>query len=309
MTTDSVISAADDTAIASGIDPDRVRRNFARAATKYDAVAVLQREIAAHMFERLDCVKIDPKCIVDLGCGTGSSLPALGERYASASIVGIDSCEAMLRIGQRRRSHLRWMLPFLRGPKTSSLVAADAHFLPLKEGVAGLVWSNLMLHWLTRPLAAFREMHRVMEVGGLLMFSTFGPDTLKELRTCFMDGYEHTLRFVDMHDYGDMLIECGFSDPVMDVERMTMTYASLDDLFRELRQNGGSCALRTQRQGLMGRQTWRDACDAYEKLRSDGRLPVTFEVVHGHAWKAEPGQIADGRNIIRFDPKRRPADF
>ncbi len=287
------------------IDPRQVRRNFARAAAGYDAVSVLPHEIATRMLERLDYVKIDPQCVVDLGCGTGSRLTALGERYAKARIVGIDASEAMLRAGKGQRSYLRWTLPFLRGPKRSLLLAADAHSLPLKSGMAGLVWSNLMLHWLADPLAALREMHRVLEVGGLLMFSTFGPDTLKELRACFSDGHEHTQRFVDMHDYGDMLIESGFSDPVMDVERMGMTYTSLDDLFRELRQNGGSCALPGRRRGLMGRRQWQGACAAYEKLRVDGRLPVTFEVVHGHAWKAEPRQTEDGRSIIRFDPRKR----
>lgn len=287
------------------VDVRQVRRNFARAAGGYDAVAVLQREIASRMLERLDYVKIDPRGVVDLGCGTGASLTALGERYPKSRIIGIDASEAMLRVGNRQRSRLRLVLPFLRGPKSASLLVADAQSLPLKNGTAGLIWSNLMLHWLVDPLAAFREIHRTLEVGGLLMFSTFGPDTLKELRSCFADGYEHTQRFADMHDYGDMLVECGFADPVMDVERLTMTYPSLDVLFSELRRNGSTCAMVGRRRGLMGRHAWKAACDAYEKLRVEGRLPVTFEVVHGHAWKAEPTKAADGRAVIRFDPKQR----
>lgn len=287
------------------IDARQVRRNFARAAGDYGSVSVLQREIASRMLERLDYVKIDPHCLVDLGCGTGAGLTALGERYPQARVVGIDANEAMLRVGNRQRSRLRWMLPFLRGPKSTSLLVADAQSLPLKNGTVALIWSNLMLHWLVDPLAAFREMHRSLEVGGLLMFSTFGPDTLKELRSCFADGYEHTQRFADMHDYGDMLVECGFADPVMDVERLTMTYPSLDALFSELRRNGSTCAMVQRRRGLMGRHAWKEACDAYERLRVEGRLPVTFEVVHGHAWKAEPMKAADGRSVIRFDPKQR----
>lgn len=154
-------------------------------------------------------------------------------------------------------------------------------------------------------LAGLREMHRSLEVGGLLMFSTFGPDTLKELRACFSDGYEHTLRFVDMHDYGDMLIECGFTDPVMDAERLTVTYPSPAALFSELRRSGSACATGGRRRGLMGRQAWQAVCSVYEKLRVEGRLPATLEVVYGHAWKAEPRTIADGRAVIRFDPKQR----
>ena len=288
------------------VDPRQVRRNFARAAAGYDAVAVLQREIASRMLERLDYVKIQPGCVLDLGCGTGASLAALGERYPQARIAGIDISEPMLRVGNRQRSRLRWLMPFLRGPKRASLLAGDVQALPLRGGAAGLVWSNLMLHWLPDPLAGLREMLRVLEVGGLLMFSTFGPDTLKELRACFGDDYPHTQRFADMHDYGDMLVECGFADPVMDVERLTVTYPSLDALFRELQQSGAACAMVDRRPGLMGRHAWRQACDRYEQLRVDGRLPASFEIVYGHAWKAEPRTIADGRSVIRFDPKQRP---
>jgi malonyl-CoA O-methyltransferase len=278
----------------------RIRRSFARASPGYDAAAVLQREIGARMLERLDYVKIQPGCIVDLGCGTGAALVALGERYPRARIAGVDVCEAMLRAGQRRRSRLRWTLPFLRGPKRASWLAADARALPLSAGAAGLVWSNLMLHWLADPSAALREAHRVLGAGGLLMFSTFGPDTLKELRASFADGHEHTLRFVDMHDYGDMLVDCGFADPVMDVERLTVTYPSPEALFSELRQSGSTCAAPGRRRGLTGRRTWRAVCEAYEKQRVEGRLPASFEVVYGHAWKAEPREIADGRSVIRF---------
>ena len=288
------------------VDPQQVRRNFARAAAGYDAAAVLQREIASRMLDRLDYVKIQPACVLDVGCGTGASLAALGERYPRARIAGVDISEPMLRVGNRQRSRLRWLMPFLRGLKSAALLAGDAQALPLKGRAAGLVWSNLMLHWLPDPQAGLREMYRVLEVGGLLMFSTFGPDTLQELRACFGDDYPHTQLFADMHDYGDMLVECGFADPVMDVERLTVTYPSLDALFRELKQSGAACAMSERRRGLMGRHAWRLACDRYEKLSTDGRLPASFEIVYGHAWKAEPRTIADGRSVIRFDPKPRP---
>jgi malonyl-CoA O-methyltransferase len=107
-----------------------------------------------------------------------------------------------------------------------------------------------------------------------------------------------------MHDFGDMLIECGFADPVMDMEVLTMTYASLDDLFRDLRQSGAACAMQARRHGLMGRTAWQEMRHVYEKLANDGRLPATFEVIYGHAWKTQPKKAQDGRSIIRFDPKR-----
>ena len=289
------------------VDSRQVRRNFARAAASgYDAVAVLQREVGSRMLERLDYVKIEPGCVLDLGCGTGSSLGALSERYAKSQVLGADVSEAMLQAGRKERSRLRWLLPFLRASrKPISLVAADTLALPFTSGSVGLIWSNLMLHWLDDPLPAFREMHRVLNVGGLLMFSTFGPDTLKELRASFSDSYVHTQRFADMHDYGDMLLACGFADPVMDVDVLTMTYSRIDDLFRDLRQSGSGCAMQARRHGLMGRSAWCAARAEYEKHVSQGRLPATFEVVYGHAWKAQASKTADGGTIVRFDPKQR----
>ena len=172
------------------VDVRQVRRNAARAARNYadyEAAAVLPREIAGRMLERLDYVKIEPQRVLDLGCGPGATLAALGERYPRAQVIGADFSEPMLRASLAPRSRLRWLMPFLRGAK-SALVAADAAALPFAAGSQGLVWSNLLLHWLADPQPALREMHRVLEVDGLLMFSTLGPDSLKELRACFPDG-------------------------------------------------------------------------------------------------------------------------
>ncbi|MBK7953148.1 MAG: malonyl-ACP O-methyltransferase BioC [Candidatus Accumulibacter sp.] len=290
-------------AAAQFVEQRQVRRNFARAATTYDEVAVLQREVGSRMLERLDYVRIEPQRVLDLGCGTGASLTALQERYPRASLIGVDLSEPMLRAAQAKSSRLRWLLPFLRGSRP--LLAADAACLPLAPQSVGLLWSNLMLHWLDDPLPVFREAHRLLEVEGLLMFSTFGPDTLKELRASFSDGYLHTQRFTDMHDYGDMLVECGFADPVMDAEVLTMTYASLDDLLTDLRRSGSTCAMRARRHSLTGRSTWAEARAAYARLPGTGRLPATVEVVYGHAWKAQPKKTTDGRAIVRFDPRQR----
>ena len=286
------------------VDVRQVRRNFARAAAGYEAAALLPREIGGRMLERLDYVKIAPQRVLDLGCGTGASLAALGERYPRAQLVGADFSEPMLRAGLATRTRLRWLMPFLRGAK-SALVAADAAALPFAAGSQGLVWSNLLLHWLADPQPALREMHRVLEVGGLLMFSTLGPDTLKELRACFPGGAARSLRFIDLHDYGDMLVECGFADPVMDAERLTVTYPSFDALVDELRRSGASNGLFDRPRGLTGRATWAAVRANYEALRQEDRLPVTVEVVYGHAWKVAPKKTADGAAIVRFDPKQR----
>ena len=286
------------------VDTRRVRRNFARAAAGYDDVAVLSREVGSRMLERLDYVRLEPQRVLDLGCGTGASLTALGERYPKAQLLGADFCVDMLGAGHRQRSRARWLLPFVKARK-ARLLAADAQALPIASNSVDLLWSNQMLHWLDDPLPALREMQRTLAVGGLLMFSTLGPDTLKELRASFADGGVHTQRFLDMHDYGDMLMACGFSDPVMDVEVLTLTYATFDDLLRDLRQGGAACAMAGRRRGLTGRSVWQHARAAYELQRREGRLPATFEVVYGHAWKVAPKTTADGAAIVRFDPKQR----
>jgi len=285
------------------VDAARVRRNFARAAPHYEQTAFLSREVDRRMLDRLDYVRLTPQRILDLGCATGASLTALRERYRGAELLGADFCLPMLAAGRREKTLLARLMPFLK-PQAATLVAADAERLPLKPGSLGLVWSNLLLHWLDEPRPTFREVQRTLEVGGLFMFSTFGPDTLRELAAAFGDGDAHTQRFTDMHDLGDMLVECGFADPVMDMEVLTLTYASVDDLVRELRAAGETCAMFGRRPGLAGRGVWERVRAAYDRLSHGGRLPATFEVVYGHAWKAAPTHAADGRAIIRFD---RPA--
>lgn len=282
------------------VDARQVRRAFAKVAANYGRADFFAREIDRRMLERLDYVRIEPARIVDLGCSQGASLGALRERYPDAAAVGIDFVPEMLSAAQQRRSGWQRWLPFRRdaGPV---LIAADAVRLPLRPAYAGLVWSNLLLHWLDDPLPALAEAHRVLETGGLLMFSTLGPDTLKELRSSFADGYVHTQRYMDMHDLGDMLVACGFADPVMDMEIVTLTYDLLEDMLAELRAAGATCAMQARRHGLTGHRAWAAAKAAYEAQRHGGKLPASFEVVYGHAWKAQPKKSPDGRSIIRFD--------
>jgi malonyl-CoA O-methyltransferase len=285
------------------VDARQVRRNFARAASNYAQSAFLSREVDRRMLDRLDYVRIEPKRILDLGCGTGASLTALRERYRDAALLGTDFCLPMLQAGRQEKTLLARLMPFLKS-QSATLLAGDAERLPLRAGSVGLAWSNLLLHWLDEPRPALREAHRVLETGGLFMFSTFGPDTLRELAGAFGDGFAHTQRFTDMHDLGDMLIECGFAEPVMDMEVLTLTYNSVDDLIAELRAAGDLCAMHGRRKSLSGRGVWEKVRAAYAALSDGGRLPATFEVIYGHAWKGEPKKTADGTAIIRFD--RRP---
>jgi malonyl-CoA O-methyltransferase len=284
------------------VDRLAVRRAFDRAAAGYDAHAEIEREIGRRMLERLDYVRIEPRHVIDLGSGTGAALPALRERYPAARVLGVDASAAMLRAGQRQSRQLRWLMPFLKANREAR-ICADAEALPLKSGLAQLVWSNLMLLWCNDPVAVIREMHRVLEVEGLAMFTTFGPDTLKELRASFGDGATHTQRFVDMHDLGDMLVHAGFADPVMDMEIVTLEYESLDRLFADLRASGAGNAMLDRRRSLGGRAAWQRMRAAYETMRRRGKLPATLEVVYGHAWKGQPKKTADGRAVVRFERK------
>jgi malonyl-CoA O-methyltransferase len=274
-----------------------MRDNFAQAATSYDEAAVLAREVGNRMAERLDYVKIDPLRLVDIGCATGDGIRELQRRYPQALPLAIDFALPMLAEVQTRSGRLeRW-----RG-KSPRLINADVCKLPVTANSLGLVWSNLMLHWLDDPLPALRELHRVTETAGLITFSMLGPDTLKEVRRACVDlGIPSPLRrFHDMHDIGDMLVAAGFADPVMDMEMITFTYAGPRGLLRDQRQLG-------VRDGLFGRLPWRDwrrVFRHYAAQRSDGRLPATFEVIYGHAWKPAPRQADDGRAIIRFEPRQ-----
>ena len=256
-------------------DQQQVGRRFSRVAESYEQADFFAREVDRRMQERLDYVKVAPKRILDLGCSRGGSFAGLAARYPDAQLLGLDMAPAMLHVDRTvRPGWQRWL--GLGRQNEALRLAGDAANLPLISGSTAIVWSNLLLHWLDDPLPALAEAHRVLEVGGLLMFSTLGPDSLKELRAAFSDGYAHTQRFIDMHDLGDMLVGCGFADPVMDMEVLTLTYDGFDEMLSELRAAGSGCAMRARRHGLTGRQTWNRARAAYESLRTNGKLPATF---------------------------------
>jgi malonyl-CoA O-methyltransferase len=281
--------------------PDKraVRRSFSRAASSYDEHAVLQREVGERLLQHLDPIRIAPRRVIDLGCGTGAAFDALRKRYPDAPLVGIDHAWPMLR---RARARSPWWRRALAS--TPLLACADAERLPLAAGCAGLAFSNLLLQW-CEPAAVFAEAARVLETGGLFLFSTYGPDTLKELRAAFAaaGAGAHVNDFVDMHDLGDALVAAGFADPVMEMETITLEYSTVEALAADLRGGGGRNVLPGRARGLGGRGTWRRMAQRYEAMRRDGALPATYEVVYGHAWRAAPRRTADGRAIVDFHPR------
>jgi malonyl-CoA O-methyltransferase len=289
------------------VDARAVRRAFGRAARTYDAAAALQREVAARMAARLDYVKLVPAAVLDAGCGTGLAVGELRARYPEARVTALDLALPMVAAARERersgRSVLRRLLPAaLAGGRESHFVCGDVNALPFAGVAFDLAWSNLALQWVNDLPRAFAEFRRVLKVGGLLTFTTFGPDTLREVRRAFarVDGFTHTNRFVDMHDLGDMLVHAGFADPVMDMEAITVTYADPESLLRELKALGATNATRGRAHGLMGRERWLRMLRALDAMRVDGRLPATFEVVYGHAWKGEPKRTAEGHPIVTF---------
>jgi malonyl-CoA O-methyltransferase len=278
----------------------------------------LRREVAARMFERLALVKLDPQRVLDAGCGEGADLSGLHKRYPDAHMIGVDAAPAMLAVAGARqvsaqssldRVLSQWLPDRVwgRGQAQSDLLAGDFARLPFAVNAFDLVWSNLALHWHPQPDSVYAEWRRVLRVDGLLMFSCFGPDTFKELRAAFatVDRLPHALPFVDMHDFGDMLVEVGFSTPVMDMETITITYDTVGKLMADVRAWGGN-PLATRRRSLFGRQAWSQVLRALEQnRRADGKIPLTFEIIYGHAFRPVPRTTSRGETIVRFDlPKK-----
>ncbi|MFC3108499.1 methyltransferase domain-containing protein [Undibacterium arcticum] len=285
----------------------------------------LRREVAYRMRERLELVKIAPQRVLDAGCGEGADLPMLQKRFHDAQLLAIDAAPAMLLAARQRQAAAqssvnrllnKWLPSGIRPPAglNADLLCGDFARLPFGVNALDLVWSNLALHWHPQPDRVFAEWRRVLRVDGLLMFSCFGPDTFKELRAAFaaaeaaeaIDITPHALPFVDMHDFGDMLVNAGFSTPVMDMETITVTYESIDKLLAEVRALGGN-PLSNRRHGLTGRRAWQRMRAALDRMRdADGRIPLSFEVIYGHAFRPVPKTTAGGEAIIRLDlPKKR----
>lgn len=280
------------------IDKARVRASFDRAATTYDAAAVLQKLVRKEMFSRLDLVKLSPTSILDAGCGTGLGSISLQKRFKFAQVFSLD-----LALGMLNKTHTQQ--PLLRkvfGKKR--LICADIENLPVTDTSMDVVWSNLALQWCNDLDKSFAEMWRVLKPNSLLMFSTFGPDTLKELRAASNNGNTHVSRFIDMHDIGDALTRAGFNAPVLDVEHYTLTYDDVKSVMQDLKAIGAHNATQGRGRGLAGKDFLKNLIAQYEQFRVEGKLPATFEVIYAHAWKPEAKEdLGLGVSPISFRPR------
>lgn len=266
----------------------KTRQGFERAAATYDANAVLQREIGARLLERLDLIKMQPDTVLDIGCGTGMISEHLLKRYKKARVIGVDLALNMVKKTRQRGG-------WFRKPQG---VCADAARLPFQPQCTDMLISNLMLQWCNDLPAVFSDWVQVLKPNGLLMFASFGPDTLKELRASWgqVDGFTHASHFADMHDVGDALLQAGFRDPVMDMETITLTYADVRGLLRDLKGIGANNATEGRNHGLTGKARLQAFLQAYEYFRQEGGLyPATYEVVYGHAWAPVllPGKLPE----------------
>ncbi|MEB0139023.1 MULTISPECIES: methyltransferase domain-containing protein [unclassified Undibacterium] len=301
--------------LSAPIDLALVRRLFSDPQKLLEG-DFLNREIALRMREKLELVKISPTALLDAGCGTGADLAELQRAYPQAQVIGLDAAAAMLSHGRLQqqaalsavgRLLAKWTPSSLRSERAAMLMAADFATMPMAAQSLDLIWSNLALHWHPQPNLVMAEWRRVLRTEGLLMFSCFGPDTLVELRSAFaaVDAHVHTLPFVDMHDYGDMLIDAGFSTPVMDMEKITLTYQTPQRLLADVRALGGN-PLQTRQRGLMSKRQYRALLDVLEMQRSPaGLLELTYEVVYGHAFRPVSRKTSAGEAIVRFDlPKK-----
>ncbi|MEN8130540.1 MAG: malonyl-ACP O-methyltransferase BioC [Pseudomonadota bacterium] len=259
------------------IDTKQRRRAFERAAQTYDSVAVLQSEVGDRLLQRLDLIKCTPKTVIDVGAGTGKAVRALGKRYRGARILALDIALPMLQLTRTRAGWIR----------RPAVLCADAEALPLADASIELIFSNLTLQWCNDLELALREFRRVLAPGGLAVFTTLGPDTLRELRDSWskVDDYTHVNHFTDMHDIGDALLRVGFADPVMDMEMMSLTYPDVMQLMRELKLIGAQNKTLGRPPGLTGKDRLGRLIKAYEALRTaQGVIPASYEVVFGHAW-------------------------
>ncbi len=278
---------------AQHISKQKIRRAFDRAASSYDDAALLQKEVCRRLLQKLEYIRLSPQWILDAGVGTGEAVTPLLKRYKKSRVVALDLSEQMLAKASVHGS-------LLRRPE---LVCADLEQLPFRDDCFDLVFSSLALQWCNDLQATLRDLLRVLKPGGLLLFTTFGPDTLKELRASWrqIDDAVHVNEFVDMHDIGDGLLQVGFADPVMEAESITVNYQSVDQLMADLRAIGANATADGGRHGLTTPSALLMLRQAYEAYRVDQLLPASYEIIYGHAWTPDPAQPPRSEMRVNFN--------
>jgi malonyl-CoA O-methyltransferase len=263
-----------------GFTKPAVARSYNRVVNSYDQHNILQRTVGERLLERLDLVKINPNIIIDLGSGTGHCSRKLLKTYKNAKLIGLDLAWKMASFSNQQRRFF----------SKDRYICADAEYIPLPDNSVDFVFSNLMLYWIVIPDRFMNEVARILKPGGLFMFTTFGPDTLDEMRQSWHDieSSVHVNRFMDMHDVGDSMQQSGFEGIVMDNEHITMTYDSITDLHQDLRAQGETNINIGRRRFLTGKKRWNAYIDNYPKSnKTQNNISAQWEVVYGHGWLNE----------------------
>ena len=259
------------------LDKNSVKKSFNRAAKSYDKVGFLQKEVLSRLLGRLDYIKLSPASIVDIGCGTGAAISPLKSRYKKSKLVGVDLAEQMLR---QSESEFGWL-------QTKRLINADFERLPFADDCFDLVFSCLALQWANELDKTLAALARIGRSGGLLMFTTFGPATLSELRDSWnqLDPAPHVHEFIDMHDIGDLMLRAGFLDPVVDSEIIRLEYDDFKSVLVDLKGIGATNAERGRQRGLMTPSKLARLEEAYREFGFDGKKYIaSYEIIYGHAW-------------------------
>lgn len=260
---------------------------FNAQAHAYEAAAKIQQEIGHRLISRLEYIKIAPRYVLDLGCGTGLFSLELKRRYPDAQIIGLDLAYQMLQQAKLKQT-----------PRDAwSLVNADLASMPFPDGMFDLVFANQAIHWAIHMPTAIAELNRIMNVNGCLLFSTLGPDTFAEIQHAWasVDHYMHTNAFYDMHDLGDLLLEEQWLDPVVDMEYLIAQFPGFNALIRSLKDQGVRNVSAQRRAGLTGVAAWKQFAAAMNALKSaEDKLPLTYEVIYGHAWKGQQRKTHQG---------------
>lgn len=277
------------------LDSRQVRRRFDRAAAGFDDADFVHAVTRDGLLSRLEPLVIEASTVIDLGSATGSASRALRDRFGRVHLISVDLALGMLRQGRKKRA---WFA-------NSSFVQATAAALPFAAQSVDVVFANLLLPWVDNPAPVFSEIARILRKGGVFAFATFGPDSLLEIRRAWsqVDNNAHVNPFMDMHDLGDGLLKAGFADPVLDVDRLTISYDSAEKLFADLTAAGGRNALRQRNPSLVGKQRFRRMVDALQSSGTDGKITLNLELVFGHCWGA--GRKMDATNY-RIDATRIP---
>jgi len=266
-------------------------KSFNKQACYYEKSAKIQHVIGQRLFERLSYLKMEPKWILDLGCGTGYFSAQLKKRYPKAKIVSFDLSSNMLTEVKSKQSwRRRW-----------SLTQGDMINLPFADMIFDLVFSNQAIHWSHSIKKVFSEVNRVMKQNGCFMFTTLGPDSFKEMKQAWdqIDPFSHVNDFVDMHDIGDWLLHEFFLDPVMDMEQITVQYETVLKLVHSLKNQGVKNIHQQRPRGLMGKRAWKAFLGQYEQLKNEsGKYPLSYEVVYGHAWKGNQRKKGSGHETM-----------